>query len=255
MEAAREFFERRREEMEQGAKVLWPDVEDLYTLMRLRAEIGATAFEREKQGRPVNPEMCEWPEEYFGDHIWFNAWPETFKIRVIALDPSKGRDAGRGDYSAFVLLGIDERNVAYVEADMSRQPTSTMVADGIALCLRFRPAAFVVEANQYQELLRGEFEGELKRQNISHIVPIGMTNLVNKQMRIRRLGPLLAQKRLKFLRGSPSTKVLVDQLRDFPIGAHDDGPDALEMALRQAGEMMYGRELDDGLGSRLPVGR
>jgi hypothetical protein len=25
---------------------------------------------------------------------------------------------------------------------------------------------------------------------------------------------------------------LVDQLRDFPIGDHDDGPDALEMAIR-----------------------
>jgi predicted phage terminase large subunit-like protein len=126
-----------------------------------------------------------------------------------------------------------------------------MVADGVALCLRFRPTAFVVEANQYQELLRGEFEGELRRQNVSHIVPIGMTNLVNKQMRIRRLGPMLSQKRLKFLRGSPATRLLVDQLRDFPIGAHDDGPDALEMALRQAGDMLSGEGEDDGLGRRL----
>jgi hypothetical protein len=29
----------------------------------------------------------------------------------------------------------------------------------------------------------------------------------------------------------------VNQLRDFPIGDHDDGPDALEMALRLAEEL------------------
>jgi hypothetical protein len=51
-----------------------------------------------------------------------------------------------------------------------------------------------------------------------------------------------------------STKALVDQLRDFPTGAHDDGPDALEMALRLAGEVSHGRSASDGLGNRLPVG-
>jgi hypothetical protein len=48
--------------------------------------------------------------------------------------------------------------------------------------------------------------------------------------------------------------LLVDQLRDFPAGAHDDGPDALEMALRLANEVLYGRNASDGLGNRLPVG-
>ena len=38
--------------MEIGAVVLWLAVEDLYTLMQMRVEIGETAFEREKQARP-----------------------------------------------------------------------------------------------------------------------------------------------------------------------------------------------------------
>ncbi|MEX2316314.1 MAG: hypothetical protein WD669_04120 [Pirellulales bacterium] len=253
-QAAREFYERRRAEMDAGAVLLWPEVEDLYTLMRMRVEIGRTAFDREKQGLPVNPEMCEWPEEYFGEHIWFDAWPSTFEVRTIALDPSKGRDAGRGDFSAYVLLGIDRRNVVYVEADMARRPTPRMVADGVALCLRFRPHAFGIEANQYQELLCDEFSAELTRQKITHIVPAAIHNYANKLVRIRRLGPLLAQRRLRFLRASPSTRLLVEQLRDFPSGAHDDGPDALEMALRLAEEMCRGRSADDGLGNRLPIG-
>ena len=74
--AARTFYDEHRAEMDANAAVLWPAVEDIYTLMQLRVEIGHTAFEREKQGSPVNPELCEWPESYFGEHIWFDVWPD-----------------------------------------------------------------------------------------------------------------------------------------------------------------------------------
>ena len=53
-QAARHFYERHKEQMDAGASVLWPQVEDLYTLMCLRAESGRPAFEREKQNSPLN---------------------------------------------------------------------------------------------------------------------------------------------------------------------------------------------------------
>jgi hypothetical protein len=61
-------------------------------------------------------------------------------------------------------------------------------------------------------------------------------------------------RRLRFMANSPGTRLLVEQLQEFPIGDHDDGPDALEMALRLAVEVLQGRTINDGLGSRLPVG-
>ncbi len=251
---ARAFYNHHQREMDAGAVVLWPAEEDLYTLMQMRLESGRTAFEREKQGSPVDPDVCEWPEEYFGEHIWFAEWPEGLLVRAIALDPSKGRDARRGDYSAYVTLGIDRTGVIYVEADLARRPTPQMVADGVALCQRFRPTMFGVEANQFQELLCGEFATEFQRQGMTHIVPAAIHNHAGKLVRIRRLGPFLSQHRLRFFAQSASTRLLVDQLRDFPAGAHDDGPDALEMALRLAEEVWHGRNNDDGLGDRLPIG-
>lgn len=251
--AAREFYELRRPEMDAGAKVLWPATEDLYALMQKRAESGRAAFEREKQSSPFDPERCEWPEEYFDDHVWFDAWPEGLVLKTIALDPSKGADARRGDYSAYVLVGVDERGVLFVEADLARRPTPQIVADGAAHCERFRPTSFGVEANQFQALLCDEIAKEFARARLP-VSPCAIHNHANKRMRIRRLGPYLAQRRLRFLRGSPSTRLLVDQLRDFPEGAHDDGPDALEMAIRLAEDLWNGRPTDDGLGNRLPVG-
>jgi predicted phage terminase large subunit-like protein len=251
---ARAFYERHRPAMDAGAVVLWPDEEDLYTLMRMRVESGRTAFEREKQGSPVDTETCEWPDNYFGPHVWFDDWPEGLAVRAMALDPSKGGDARRGDYSAYVMIGVSGNGVIYVEADMARRPTPQMVADGVALVARFRPDAFGVEANQFQELLCGEFANAFAERGMGHIQPAAIHNQEHKAVRIRRLGPLLSQHRLRFLAKNTATKLLVDQLRDFPTGAHDDGPDALEMAIRLAGSVCEGRVTDDGLGNRLPVG-
>jgi predicted phage terminase large subunit-like protein len=239
--------------MDAGAGVLWPQVEDLYTLMRIRAESGRAAFEREKQNSPVSPELCEWPEEYFGDGMWFDQWPTKLSVKVLALDPSKGTDAGRGDYSAFVRLGVDRQGILYVEADLGRRPVPEIIAAGVEHFRQFRPDAFGVEANQFQELLGAEFESEFRRQGLLGVSPWLIHNDVNKWVRIRRLGPYLAGRRLRMKADSPGTRLLVDQLRQFPTADHDDGPDALEMALRLAAEMLSGVP-NDGLGSRLPVG-
>jgi predicted phage terminase large subunit-like protein len=129
-----------------------------------------------------------------------------------------------------------------------------MVSDGVTICTHFRPDMFGIEANQFQELLCNEFASEFARRKISHVTPAAVHNSVNKQVRIRRLGPYLSQRRVRFMAGSMSTRLLVEQLRDFPNGAHDDGPDALEMALRLADDVWQGGRSDDGLGNRLPIG-
>lgn len=234
---ARRFYDDRRAEMDRGAELLWPEEEDLYTLMRMRVESGHTAFEREKQSSPVDPERCEWPESYFAEGVWFDEWPNDLALRVIAVDPSKGSDSRQGDYSAIVMLGVDATGVLNVEADLARRPTAQMASDVVDWCQRFRPEVLGVESNQWQQLLSGEFVAEFQRRGVLGVAPCEVHNRVNKQVRIRRLGPYLAQRRLRFRRGSPGARLLVDQLRDFPQGTHDDGPDALEMALRLAEEV------------------
>lgn len=246
------FYQRHRPSMDEGTELLWPEEEDLYTLMKMRVEEGQSAFNREKQSSPIDPQRCEWPEEYLSEHIWCEQWPGDLLFRVIALDPSKGSQSRHGDYSAFVVLGIDQHGMLFAEADLSRRPASQIVVDGANLCQLHKVDAFGVEANQFQELLADEFQAEFEKRGMRELAVCKIHNHVNKLMRIRRLGSYLSQRRLRFLTGSESTRLLVDQLRDFPLGSHDDGPDALEMALRMLVGLQRGR--DDRLGERLPIG-
>ena len=42
----------------------------------------------------------------------------------------------------------------------------------------------------------------------------------------------MINRELRFKADSPGCRLLVDQLMDFPLAEHDDGPDALEMCAR-----------------------
>jgi predicted phage terminase large subunit-like protein len=183
--------------------------------------------------------LCEFPEAYFGEHIWYQTLPSNIICSALALDPSKGKDSARGDYSAFVYVALSEDGTFYVDAHLERLPMSALVALGVELYQKYRPTIFCVEANQFQELLCDEFE----RQFANHPALSGtppregnyvypLKNTLNKTIRIRRLEPYLSSRRLRFCASSPSCRLLVEQLRSFPVGSHDDGPDALEMALR-----------------------
>jgi predicted phage terminase large subunit-like protein len=245
---AYEFFKENRDDMVRGAKVLWPAREPLYKLMRVRAEIGHQHFEGEKQSNPINPDTCEWPSEYFsGDDIWFDKWPTTLAIKTIALDPSKGKDSKRGDYSAIIKLGVDNRGVWFVDADIKRRSTDLVVADTVSHTRAFRPEKVGIEINQFQSLLAEEISDEFSiRQIDSQIVELD--NRANKRLRIRRISPLLARRRFRFKTKSPGVGLLLQQLRDFPNGDYDDGPDALEMATRIAADEIEHFGPDDVVG-------
>jgi predicted phage terminase large subunit-like protein len=77
-------------------------------------------------------------------------------------------------------------------------------------------------------------------------------NRISKVVRIRRLTQYLSAGRLKFKAGSRGARMLVEQLRDFPNGDHDDGPDALEMAIRLAIQLLSTPQGQDRIDIALP---
>jgi predicted phage terminase large subunit-like protein len=184
-------------------------------------------------------EGAEWPYDYFPDSLWFDDWPERLYPFTIACDPSKGKDAKTGDYAAFALLGLDDEGTLWCEAVMLRgQPAEAVADQAIALQAAYHADLFGIESNQFLQLFSVLFDLKAKARNM--LMPIvEIENRDPKVVRIRRLGPYLCQRKIRF-RNTPGTRLLVQQLQEFPEGASDDGPDAAEMALRIMDEMLTG---------------
>jgi phage terminase large subunit-like protein len=203
---------------------------------------------QEIEGKFVSLDGAEWPADYFGGPgFWFEEWPAWLEVKTMALDPSKGADAKLGDYQALCLYGRDKHGTEYVEFDMARRPiVSVRSPEGIEItegmvehCVRrareFRPEGFAVETNQFQQLLMIPFRQVMESEGVD-LNLYGIDNRMNKQVRIRRWGNPLGQRRVRF-RNTPGTRVALAQFQDFPAAEFDDGPDAGEVARRLAVEL------------------
>lgn len=252
-EAARAFFEARKAEMLEGARVLWREREgeDYYGLMKQRIILGRAAFDSEKQNEPINPEDRLFRESDF--QFWDSDGTTEEQLlqslrghcRIIgACDPSLGK-AGKGrDDSAIITLARNtSTGTLYVlDADIRRRLPDNLVEAILAYQTRRKCAVFGIESNQFQSLLAGELR---RRGNAQGVYP--RTKEINhtsdKLGRIQSLQPLVASGTIRFSRRH---QTLLDQLRQFPKGNHDDGPDALEMAVSLAtagGASLHGSQL------------
>lgn len=227
----------------QIGEVLWPERFDEVEMQAIKLAQGPYYWSALYQGRPSLHEHAEWSDSYFGDDLGFTEWPHESEIncKVMTLDPSLGR-TDESDYSAFVMLVVDKDGVIYVDADIRRRDVSGMVEDGLSMYRTFQPDCWGLEVNGFAAL------EDLIYVKAMPVMPrlACVTQHANKLARIRLgVGPQLAARRIRFRR-TPGVALLVNQLKDFPLAEHDDGPDALELAIRIAGTILDGgMDLDD----------
>lgn len=225
----------------QPGEPLWPERYGLDDLRRIERSVGPRVWSALYQQNPAGEGAAEFDAEWLGDAVRCAAMPpvERLALRVIACDPSKGRSDRHGDYSAIVRVGLCDQGLLWVEADLRRRPVSRIVDDLLRHTAEFVPHAVAVETNQFQELIAGEVSRVASERGMA--VPlVGLDNRVAKTVRIRTITPLLAAGRMRFRGGHDGTSLLLEQLRQFPTGVHDDGPDALEMAVRVLADMRFG---------------
>lgn len=181
-----------------------------------------------------NTDGAEWPGDYFMD-IDCEEWPEHFELSVIAVDASEGVTAG--DYGAIVFAGLWQGKI-YIDADIERRPIPELIEYTALLAIEHRPTEVTWEGNQFQKYLVGDYDRYVQD---NHLFPVPTGYILNykvkKTLRIKRLGGYLRKNQLKFRTNRPGVVLLLNQLRGFPIADHDDGPDALEMAIRRLCEL------------------
>ena len=242
------FFQAHKAAMLEGTQVLWEEKLSYYDLMVMRVSEGEASFNSEEQNEPINPDDCLFMEEWFD---YYNEAEVNFGDPAFDffgfIDPSLGKTK-RSDFSAIVTLA-KHRSSGYmyvVDADIERRHPDRIIADVLAK-ERWLRASFGhgyrklgAETNQFQWFLKEELaKASAKAGLYLPIEEVQQTS--DKVMRIQTLQPDVKNKYIKFNRRH---KRLLEQLTQFPMGAHDDGPDALEGARSIAKRVKRFRILD-----------
>jgi predicted phage terminase large subunit-like protein len=222
--------------------VLWPSYYTREMLDKIKygdgekAGIGSVAFESEYQNNPVNPE----------DQIIRGEWIGYYKLEDIegqemliysALDPSVG-EKNTSDYSAIVTVGECNGKIYVLDCDMRRRsPQATAEAalrcytkwhGQTCLSVPHQYVCMAIETNVFQVVLKQMIDDMSKKLGV-FIPTVGIRNVSDKVARLSSISPLIESGTISFL---PEQHELIEQLVHFPKASHDDGPDALEMAIR-----------------------
>jgi predicted phage terminase large subunit-like protein len=233
--AVADLYDDRREGGQQWPeKVLWPQFKSKADLEIIRRQ-DARCFAALYQQNPAEACGAEWAPQFFGDFIWVapEKWPQKFDLRVVCVDASKGRADRQGDYCAIVFMGVAADRLLYIDALLDRFPLDQIVRKTLLFCDAKQPDFVGIEAEQFQELLVHEFRRQCgDKSGLRWPIFTMMTRGIAKVARIRRLSQYVVNRELRFKADSPGCRLLVDQLMDFPLADHDDGPDALEMCTR-----------------------
>lgn len=242
------FFQAHKAVMLEGTQVLWEEKLSYYDLMVMRVSEGEASFNSEEQNEPINPDDCLFMEEWFD---YYNEAEVNFGDPAFDffgfIDPSLGKTK-RSDFSAIVTLAKHKGSgyMYVVDADIERRHPDRIIADVLAK-ERWLRASFGhgyrklgAETNQFQWFLKEELaKASAKAGLYLPIEEVQQTS--DKVMRVQTLQPDVKNKYIKFNRRH---KRLLEQLTQFPMGAHDDGPDALEGARSIAKKVKRFRILD-----------
>lgn len=233
MEDAQTFFKSHESEMLEGTLVLWPENESYYDLMVQFVSDGPAAFSSEKQNEPLSDDdrrfLPEWIRYYDDSEL------EGKTLVVVgAIDPSLGKMGG--DYSAIVIIAMDTNGIIYVlEADIAKRHPDVIIDDTIRHYRFYHPQPLGVEDNQFQEYFKDSLIKRLAESEADSKLGMdvrGIRSHSDKILRIQSLQPDIKNARVRFRRDQ---QMLIEQLVNFPSADHDDGPDALELAISLLG--------------------
>lgn len=237
LKKAERFFALHKSEMLSGTKVLWKEKMPYEELMLMKLSDGEAAFNTEMQNSPIDRASALFPNEWIS---YYNPFEVDFKNGFDFFgycDPSLGKSVS-SDFSAIITVAKDRKTgIFYVEsADLQRRHPDAIISDILETAGRIerdykrRFVSFGVETNQFQWLLKEELARESAKRGI--YLPItGVNSSGDKTLRIQSLQPFVKNGYIKFRKDQHE---LLNQLCDFPYGAHDDGPDALEGCIRLA---------------------
>ena len=245
-------------------EALWPERYPLRKLESIKRdqELAGTPWiwhSLYQQDPATAAELCEWPAHYWRD-LYYRELPAFRPVLKMAfLDPSKGANARKGDFVAMLYGLLDPNGCLWIDdPKMLRIPTTECEDLAVAMLQQHKPDAFGIETNGFQEIIAQNIHRKATEAGLASVPIYPYINTRSEAISaLRRTGkpgksvagrgkevdirmlltPILARHNLR-IRDTPQGRILGQQLRDFPLASHDDGPDALAGMVRMMQDLL-----------------
>ena len=250
---ADKFYEKNKVKMTKGAKVLWPEREDVLFLMKERMKIGHKAFGAEKQ-------MIAFltSDTLFEDITWFV--PKTIQghygfylekqdefipfdearfTKYYSLDPATGEEKKQTQkktlsQSARIIAAKDEttQTLYIIDAFMDRKPPLKIIKEMYDLHHHHDFHKMFFEENLFRDLYKGTIKSVGESWNRKYdtdlkLPTISIWNSQEKEQRIYALEPKVSMAKIVF--NKHINPDFIAQIETYPNSDHNDGLDSLQI--------------------------
>lgn len=250
---ADKFYEDNKEDMLEGADVLWPEREDTLYLMKERLTIGHKPFNAEKQMIAFLTGDC-----VFEDIQWFKPIEENGRmyyylpkyekkieydearfVKYYALDPATGEKKTQTQkktlsQSARIIAckDIEKGNLYILDAFMDRKPPSKIIYEMYDLHHHHNFHKMGFEENLFRDMYKEHILSVGEKWEDEHGVnltlpTVSIWNDIDKDERIYGLEPYVT--RGKIIINEFINPDFIAQIQTYPNSDHNDALDALQI--------------------------
>jgi predicted phage terminase large subunit-like protein len=227
--AALRFYEENREAMDEGAKVLWPNRFSLAHLFLEKQNYGSKAFNTEFMNNPLDEES----QIFHPDRFYYYDSGRSFSHKDyyigMGLDFAMGKQ--KGDYSALVTVAKHKitKKVYVVDAFLDRLHPDKFLEVITRKVREFQPDIIGAEAQMAQEFFVDKLKEALQFVGYpAHNRVKKIQQRQRKELRIEAMLPDIENGNIIFNRDHT---ILLEHFERYGSKWHDDGPDALNMAV------------------------
>lgn len=224
------FYEDNYEAMNEGVRVLWPEVQPIWKLMTWKWDNGSLAFNTEYMNNPIDEESMIFNPESFTYHNGnIDALSDRYDV-AIGVDLAMGKKE-RGDYSAIAVVARDKvTDTKYViDAWAERLTYDKFIPVIVERVMKWQPTIIAAESVAAQEIFVDELMYALRAKGYPADTRVKKVySRGRKELRIEGLLPMIERGELQF---DNRHALLKEQFEGYGQNGHDDLPDALEMAV------------------------
>ncbi|MCG7407704.1 phage terminase large subunit [Paenibacillus sp. ACRRX] len=229
VKAALTFFESNRDEMEEGAEVLWSSRFPIQFLMLEKMNYGNKAFNTEFQNNPIDEESQIFKPERFKYYDTAMKFDHSEYYFGMGIDFAMGKQ--KGDYSAIVTTAKHKKLGAYyvVDAFGARIHPDEFMRIIVEKVMQYQPDGIAAEAQMAQEFFVQKLKQALQEKGYparNRVKEIHQRT--RKELRIEAMLPDIENGTIRFNR---EHTLLLEHFERYGSKWHDDMPDALEMAI------------------------